>query len=36
MKMGGKLDPEAVECSTETPYDLSVHQVECVAPSPEP
>ena len=30
MKMGGKLDPDAVECSTETPYDLPVHQVEYV------
>jgi isoquinoline 1-oxidoreductase subunit beta len=30
MTMGGKLDPDAVECSVETPYDLPEHQVEWV------
>ena len=34
MKMGGKLDPDAVECSVETPYELPVHQVEYVRAEP--
>jgi isoquinoline 1-oxidoreductase beta subunit len=34
MKMGGKLDPDTVECSVETPYDLPVHQVEWVRSEP--
>ena len=34
MKMGGKLDPDTVECSVETPYDLPVHQVEWVRHEP--
>ena len=34
MKMGGKLDPDAVECSVETPYDLPEHQVEWVRHEP--
>ncbi len=34
MKMGGKLDPDAVECSVETPYDLPVQQVEYVRSEP--
>ena len=34
MKMGGKLDPDTVECSVETPYDLPVHQVEWVRAEP--
>lgn len=34
MTMDGKLDPDAVECSTETPYDLPVHQVEYVRSEP--
>ncbi len=34
MKMGGKLDPDAVEGSVETPYDLPVQQVEYVRAEP--
>ena len=34
MKMGGKLDPDTVECSVKTPYDLPVHQVEWVRSEP--
>ena len=35
MTKDGKLDPDAVECATETPYDLPVHQVEYVRSEPQ-
>jgi isoquinoline 1-oxidoreductase subunit beta len=34
MTMGGTLDPDTVECSVETPYDLPMHQVEWVRHEP--
>ena len=35
MTEGGRLDPDAVECAVETPYDLPVHHVEYVRAEPQ-
>lgn len=35
MTEGGRLDPDAVECAVETPYDLPAHHVEYVRAEPQ-